>query len=76
MHDAEPAGGAARDATPSKGETIRPLGKENDKAFALINALDAAQRKQAILTYRVTDLVLGPGRTESGFSPKGSWRRR
>src|SRR4029453_16609345 len=31
------------------GETVRPLGGENDKAFALINALDAPQRKQAIL---------------------------
>src|SRR4030095_3840446 len=42
-------------------QTIRPLGKENDKAFALINALNAAQRKQAILNYEVKDVVLGPG---------------
>ena len=34
------------------GQTIRPLGDENDKAFALINALDASQQKQAILNYR------------------------
>jgi hypothetical protein len=43
------------------GKTIRPLGRENDKAFALINTLNATQRKQAILNYRVDDLVLGPG---------------
>ena len=35
------------------GQTIRPLGDENDKGFALINALDAAQQKQAILNYEV-----------------------
>ena len=29
------------------GKTIRPLGDENDKAFALINALNADQRNQA-----------------------------
>ena len=33
---------AAQPATYTiEGRTIRPLGKENDKAFALINALDA-----------------------------------
>jgi hypothetical protein len=44
-----------------EGREIRPLGKENDEAFALINALEAGQRAQAILPYRVSDLVLGPG---------------
>src|SRR5262245_31225173 len=39
-----------------EGRTIRPLGNENDKAFALINALDSAQRGQAILSYKVSDL--------------------
>src|SRR5206468_980721 len=38
-----------------EGRTVRPLGKENDKAFALVNALDNSQRSQAILTYRVAD---------------------
>ena len=28
------------------GKTIRPFGQENDKAFALINALDDAQRER------------------------------
>src|ERR1035438_6414473 len=43
------------------GQTIRPLGRENDKGFALINALNAGHQKRAILDYQVTDLVLGPG---------------
>ena len=30
------------------GKTVRPLGQESDKAFALLNALDESQRKQAI----------------------------
>jgi len=53
------------------GETIRPLGRENDKAFALINALTAEQQKQAILPYRVNDLVLGPGADGKVIQPEG-----
>jgi hypothetical protein len=53
------------------GQTIRPLGRENDKAFALMGALDAAQRKQAILNYRVSDLVLGPGADGKTIQPEG-----
>ena len=53
------------------GKTIRPLGDENDKGFALINALDAAQRKQAILNYQVRDLVLGPGEDGKVIQPEG-----
>jgi hypothetical protein len=53
------------------GQTIRPLGKENDKGFALINALDAAQQKQAILSYDVRDLVLGPGADGKVIQPEG-----
>lgn len=54
-----------------EGRTIRPLGAENDKAFALINALDATQRSQAILNYRVADLVLGPGQDGRTIQPEG-----
>ena len=54
-----------------EGREIRPLGKENDKAFELINALDATQRGQAILNYRVSDLVLGPGRDGRVIEPEG-----
>jgi len=63
---------AAQPATYSiEGRTVRPLGAENDKAFALINALDNAQRSQAILPYRVADLVLGPGQDGRTIQPEG-----
>jgi hypothetical protein len=54
-----------------EGRTVRPLGNENDKAFALINALDEKQRGQAILGSRVADLVLGPGRDGRTIQPEG-----
>jgi Protein of unknown function (DUF3500) len=53
------------------GETVRPLGRENDKSFALINALNPEQQKQAILTYQVSDLVLGPGQDGKTIQPEG-----
>src|ERR1035437_8938677 len=53
------------------GQTIRPLGRENDKGFALINALNAAQQKHAILNYEVKDLVLGPGAYGKVIQPEG-----
>ncbi len=54
-----------------EGRTIRPLGDENDKAFALINALDASQQRQAILGYQVKDMVLGPGLDGRVIQPEG-----
>ena len=63
---------AAQPATYTiEGRTVRPLGAENDKSFALINALDAPQRSQAILNYRVADLVLGPGEDGRTIQPEG-----
>jgi hypothetical protein len=53
------------------GETVRPLGRENDKGFSLVNSLDATQRKQAILNYQVSDLVLGPGQDGKTIEPEG-----
>ncbi|MGB2715693.1 MAG: DUF3500 domain-containing protein [Vicinamibacterales bacterium] len=53
------------------GKTIRPLGDENDKAFALINALNAEQQKQAILGIEVRNLVLGPGVDGKTIEPEG-----
>lgn len=53
------------------GKTIRPLGEENDRAFALINALDDSQRKQAILGAQFRDLVLGPGHDGKTLAPEG-----
>ena len=54
-----------------EGRTVRPLGDENDKAFVLVNALDDAQRSQAVLNYRVADLVLGPGQDGRTIQPEG-----
>jgi hypothetical protein len=54
-----------------EGRTVRPLGKENDLAFALMASLDAAQRSQAILGYSVSDLVLGPGQDGRTIQPEG-----
>jgi hypothetical protein len=53
------------------GKTVRPLGQESDKAMALLNALDENQRKQAILSYRLADLVLGPGQDGKIIQPEG-----
>ncbi len=53
------------------GKTVRPLGAESDKGFALVAALDDAQRQRAILKYRVADLVLGPGHDGQTIQPEG-----
>jgi hypothetical protein len=55
----------------SDGKTVRPLGQESDKALALLNALDDNQRKQAILSYHLADLVLGPGQDGKTIQPEG-----
>jgi hypothetical protein len=54
-----------------EGRTVRPLGDENDKAFALVNALDEKQRSQAVLRNRVANLVLGPGEDGKTIQPEG-----
>lgn len=53
------------------GKTIRPVGRESDKALALLQALDDSQRKQAVLRYQVADLVLGPGQDGKKIAPEG-----
>jgi hypothetical protein len=53
------------------GKTVRPLGQESDKALALLNTLDDNQRKQAILGFRLADLVLGPGQDGKTIQPEG-----
>ena len=55
----------------ANGKTVRVLAQENDKAFALMDALDAGQRTQAILNFRVGDLVLGPGQDAKTIAPEG-----
>jgi hypothetical protein len=54
-----------------EGKTIRPLGHEIDKSFALVGSLDEAQRKQAVLGFEMHDLVLGPGRDGQTIEPEG-----
>jgi hypothetical protein len=54
-----------------EGKTVRPLGDENDKAFALINALTRNQREQAVLGVEVRNLVLGPGEDGKMIAPEG-----
>lgn len=63
--------GAQPSVYTSNGKTVRVLAAENDKGFALLNALDEPQRKQAILNYRVGDLVLGPGLAGKTIVPEG-----
>ena len=53
------------------GTTVRPLGQESDKALALLNTLDDNQRKQAVLGFRLADLVLGPGQDGKTIQPEG-----
>ena len=53
------------------GKTVRPLGQESDKALALLKDLNEAQSKQAILSYRLADLVLGPGQDGKTIQPEG-----
>jgi hypothetical protein len=53
------------------GKIVRPLGAESDKALALLNALDDTQRKRAILSFQLADLVLGPGQDGKTIQPEG-----
>ena len=54
-----------------QGKTVRPLGDENDKAFALMNALTAEQRKQAMIGVEVRNLALGPGEDGKTIATEG-----
>jgi hypothetical protein len=53
------------------GQTIRPIGRESDKAVTLLQSLSDEQRQQAVLSYRVADLVLGPGQDGKKILPEG-----
>lgn len=44
---------------------------ENDRSFALINALDTEQQQQAILGDSYIDVVLGPGPDGKTIQPEG-----
>ncbi|MGH9203202.1 MAG: DUF3500 domain-containing protein, partial [Vicinamibacterales bacterium] len=72
QHVLTPSHTGAQPATYTlEGRTIRPLGDENDKAFSLINALNAEQQQAAILSYEVRNLVLGPGTDGKMIAPEG-----
>jgi hypothetical protein len=53
------------------GKTVRPMGRETDKALELIQALSDEQRKQAVLGSQMRDLVLGPGHDGETIQPEG-----
>jgi hypothetical protein len=53
------------------GRTIRPLGDELDKAVGLYASLTLAQQKEATLTYKVADVVAGPGLDGKVIQPEG-----
>jgi hypothetical protein len=63
--------GAQPAAFQLNGKTIRPIGRESDKALALLQSLDEKQRRQAVLNYAVADLVLGPGQDGKKIAPEG-----
>jgi hypothetical protein len=63
--------GAQPSVYQSGGKTIRVLAAENDKAFALLDALDKDQKQKAVLNYRIGDLVLGPGHDGESIIPEG-----
>jgi hypothetical protein len=54
-----------------EGRTVRPLGDEEEKGLALVSSLTTGQRKEAILDYKVSDLVVGPGEDGKVIQPEG-----
>ena len=68
-----PSHTGAQPALFKRGDTeVRPLGREIDAAFKLIEALDEKQRTQAIISERPQqELLLGPGRDGRTIEPKG-----
>jgi hypothetical protein len=51
---------------------VRPLGRESDAAYKLMDSLDEKQKAQAVLGERPQgELLLGPGRDGKTVDPKG-----
>lgn len=63
--------GAQPTSVSFEGATVRPQGAEIDAAFALIAALEPAQRTTAIIGQTFIDLVLGPGQDGRTVAPEG-----
>jgi hypothetical protein len=55
----------------SAGTSAEPLCGETTKAFALVDALDANQQKDAILTTPIKEIVLGAGQDGKTLAPEG-----
>ena len=53
------------------GKQIVQMADEIAMAFELVNSLDDAQKKKAILAERFTDMALGPGRDDVRPEPEG-----
>jgi Protein of unknown function (DUF3500) len=53
------------------GKTAQPIIAEVEAGFKLVNALDAAQQKKAILRSNFIDLVLGPGQDGKTLQSEG-----
>lgn len=54
------------------GKEVRPLGRENDSAFKLVNSLDPKQLAQAVISQKPqSELLLGPQRDGKKIEPKG-----
>lgn len=54
------------------GKTVRPMGRETDKALELVTSLNEAQRKEAVLGFQMRDLALGPGHDGETIEPEGA----
>jgi hypothetical protein len=52
-------------------KTVRPLGRENDLAFKLVNLLDAKQQEQAVRGKKPRNLALGPKQDGKVIQPEG-----
>jgi hypothetical protein len=63
--------GADPASYPHDGTTVEPLCGETRKAFALMNALDEAQRAAATLSTPVRELALGAGRDGKTLPAEG-----
>ncbi len=55
-----------------EGKTVRPLGREADEALALVNSLDEAQRKQAVLGFQIRDPCTRPRTGRKDNSARGN----
>jgi hypothetical protein len=53
------------------GQTVRPLGVENDRGFDLVASLNEQQRAQAVQGNRPINLQLGPGQDNKRIEPRG-----